>query len=93
MSRPREAVSEESGIEERWGSRRWGGWALKMEKPLTGTHVSGDMLGPGKGGLTDWTLRAGVSRACRTTGRTGLALWSPAMVVRRRREEVLVEES
>ena len=40
-----------------------------MEKPLTGTHVSGDMLGPGKGGLAYWTLGEGVSSLWTTAAR------------------------
>ena len=46
---------------------RGGRW--EMEKPLTGTHVSGDMLGPGKGGLAYWTLGEGVSSLWTTAAR------------------------
>ena len=50
---------------------RGGRW---REKPLTGAHVAGDMLGPRKSGLTDRTLRrrmSGTSRTARRRGRTG----------------------
>ncbi len=46
-------------------SGRWRG-----EKPLTGAHVSGNMLGPGKRGLAYRALRGEVSSLWGTTSRT-----------------------
>lgn len=94
MSGKWNVVSDGGGIGEReWDAPpgRGGGW---REKPLTGAHMAGNMLGPGEGGLADGTLWSTVSRASEAgSGRAGRTLWSPAMVLGagRAREE-LVEE-
>lgn len=99
MSSERTVVSEGGGIGEReWNAPpgRGGRW---REKPLTGAHVAGDMLGPCKGGLADGTLWGTVRRAADTgSRRAGRTLWSPAMVLRAGRATgtargQLVEES